>query len=449
LQVAKINRIMTDTTHRDALLAKIKSHDARVAVIGLGYVGLPLAVGFARVGFDVAGIEISEDKVGSINRGDNYIQDVDSDELKELVVAGKLRATNDFSVLKDTDCIVICVPTPLNKTSDPDISAIVSARDRIRENLHAPQLIILESTSYPGTVDELIKPYLAEAGLAVGQDYFLAFSPERVDPNNPVYKVENTPKVIGGVTPDCTEVAATFYGQLVKEVVSVSSPAAAEMTKLLENTFRLINIGLANEVAIICRLLGLDVWEVINAAATKPFGFMPFYPGPGLGGHCIPIDPSYLSWKLRAMKYRTRFIELANEINTAMPEYVVKQAVLALNDEGKAVKGAKTLLLGVAYKRDIDDIRESPAHDVLKLMEGYGAQVTYHDPHVPEWRDSDFQMKSVELTPVTLKAQDIVLIITDHSAVDYQLVSQHARLVFDTRNAMKNVKNPAAKIVKL
>jgi UDP-N-acetyl-D-glucosamine dehydrogenase len=440
---------MTNTTHRDALLAKIRSHDARVAVIGLGYVGLPLAVGFARVGFDVTGIEISEDKVGSINRGDNYIQDVDSDELQELVVAGKLRATADFSALKDTDCIVICVPTPLNKTSDPDISAIVSARDRIRENLHAPQLIILESTSYPGTVDELIKPYLTEAGLAVGRDYFLAFSPERVDPNNPVYKVENTPKVIGGVTPDCTEVAATFYRQLVKEVVPVSSPAAAEMTKLLENTFRLINIGLANEVAIICRLLGLDVWEVINAAATKPFGFMPFYPGPGLGGHCIPIDPSYLSWKLRAMKYRTRFIELANEINTAMPEYVVKQAVLALNDEGKAVKGAKTLLLGVAYKRDIDDIRESPAHDVLKLMEGYGAQVTYHDPHVPEWRDSDFQMKSVELTPVTLKAQDIVLIITDHNAVDYQLVSQHARLVFDTRNAMKNVKNPAAKIVKL
>ena len=440
---------MTDHTHRELLLQRIKNREAQVAIIGLGYVGLPLAVGFARVGFPVTGIDVSEDKAERVNRGENYIGDVDSEELRRLVGEGKLRATSDFSALKGMDCVVICVPTPLNKTSDPDISAIVAARDRIRESLHTPMLVVLESTSYPGTVDELILPYLAESGLVVGRDYFLAFSPERVDPNNPTYKVENTPKVVGGVTAGCTEVAAAFYGQMVSRVVPVSSPAAAEMTKLLENTFRLINIGLANEVAIICRLLGLDVWEVINAAATKPFGFMPFYPGPGLGGHCIPIDPSYLSWKLRAMKYRTRFIELANEINTAMPEYVVKQAILALNDEGKAVKGAKVLLLGVAYKRDIDDIRESPAHDVLKLMEDYGAQVCYHDPHVPEWQDGDMRMKSVELTAVTLKAQDIVLIITDHKAVDYQLVAQHARLVFDTRNALGNLPDKDGKVVRL
>jgi UDP-N-acetyl-D-glucosamine dehydrogenase len=406
-------------------------------------------VGFARVGFNVVGIEISRDKVERINRGENYIQDVDSDELRNLVQQKQLSATSDFEILRQADVVVICVPTPLNKTGDPDVAAMVAARDRIREYLHAPQLIVLESTSYPGTVEELILPYLTESGLRVGWDFFLAFSPERVDPNNPKFHVENTPKVVGGVTPDCTEVTAAFYGQMVERVVQVSSPATAEMTKLLENTFRSINIGLANEVAIMCKMLGLDVWEVIGAAATKPFGFMPFYPGPGLGGHCIPIDPSYLSWKLRALKYRTRFIELATEINTAMPEYVVRQAMLALNQDRKALNGAKVLILGMAYKRDIDDIRESPALDVLRLMENFGAQVSYHDPHIPEVLEDGIVLKSVELTPVTLAAQDMVIIVTDHSAVDYEAVCRHAKLVFDARNATRNVSHPAARIVKL
>lgn len=440
---------MNPNPNRDQLLSKLKTHQAQVCVVGLGYVGLPLAVGFARVGFNVVGIEISRDKVKRINRGENYIQDVDSDELRNLVQQKQLSATSDFEILRQADVVVICVPTPLNKTGDPDVAAMVAARDRIREYLHAPQLIVLESTSYPGTVEELILPYLTESGLRVGWDFFLAFSPERVDPNNPKFHVENTPKVVGGVTPDCTEVTAAFYGQMVERVVQVSSPATAEMTKLLENTFRSINIGLANEVAIMCKMLGLDVWEVIGAAATKPFGFMPFYPGPGLGGHCIPIDPSYLSWKLRALKYRTRFIELATEINTAMPEYVVRQAMLALNQDRKALNGAKVLILGMAYKRDIDDIRESPALDVLRLMENFGAQVSYHDPHIPEVLEDGIVLKSVELTPVTLAAQDMVIIVTDHSAVDYEAVCRHAKLVFDARNATRNVSHPAARIVKL
>ncbi|HHE46138.1 MAG TPA: nucleotide sugar dehydrogenase [Bacteroidetes bacterium] len=438
-----------NNSHRDELLERINSRRARFGVVGLGYVGLPLAVGFAETGMRVTGIELDPEKVRMINRGENFIGDVDPDLLARLVAEKRLDATDSFDVLDEIDVIIICVPTPLNKTGDPDISAIVSVRNRIREHLHAPQLIVLESTTYPGSVSELILPYLSETGLKIGEDFFLAFSPERIDPNNPTYQVVNTPKVVGGVTSACTQTAVAAYGQLVKRVVPVSSPATAEMVKLLENTFRSINIGLANEVAIMCRILGLDVWEVIEAAATKPFGFMPFYPGPGLGGHCIPVDPSYLSWKLRALKYRTRFIELATEINSTMPEYVLRLAMTALNDEKKALKGSKVLLLGVAYKRDIDDLRESPALDVLRLLDDIEADIAYTDPHVPMLNHGSSVYECVELTPTLLSDQDIVIIITDHTAIDYNEVCRHARLVLDTRNATRNVISPAARIVKL
>ncbi len=443
------NQEVVNNSSRDKLLDRINSHQARLCVVGLGYVGLPLAVGFAEAGLRVTGIELDPEKVNRINRGENYIDDVDSNLLTRLVNENRLDATDKYDVLDDADVVIICVPTPLNKTGDPDISAIVNARNRIREHLHVPQLIILESTTYPGSVNELILPYLSETGLEIGRDFFLAFSPERIDPNNPTYKVVNTPKVVGGVTPACTYTAVAVYSHLVDRVVPVSSPATAEMVKLLENTFRSINIGLANEVAIMCRILGLDVWEVIEAAATKPFGFMPFYPGPGLGGHCIPVDPSYLSWKLRALKYRTRFIELATEINSTMPEYVLRLAITALNEESKAIKGAKVLLLGVAYKRNIDDIRESPALDVLRLLQDMGADVEYHDPHVPKINHSNAVFESVELTPDLLSNQDIVIITTDHTTVDYNEVCRHTHLVLDTRNATKNVESPAARIVKL
>ncbi len=443
------NQEIINNTNRDELLNRINSHQARLSVVGLGYVGLPLAVGFAEAGLRVTGIELDPEKVNKINRGENYIDDVDSNLLTRLVDENRLDATDKYDILDETDVVIICVPTPLNKTGDPDISAIVNARNRIREHLHAPQLIILESTTYPGSVNELILPYLSETEMEIGRDFFLAFSPERIDPNNPTYQVVNTPKVVGGVTPACTRTAVAVYSHLVDRVVPVSSPATAEMVKLLENTFRSINIGLANEVAIMCRILGLDVWEVIEAAATKPFGFMPFYPGPGLGGHCIPVDPSYLSWKLRALKYRTRFIELATEINSTMPEYVLRLAMTALNDESKAIKGSKVLLLGVAYKRDIDDIRESPALDVLRLVDDMGANVAYHDPHVPKINHSNTVFKSVELSPDLLSNQDIVIITTDHTTIDYNEVCRHARLVLDTRNATKNVNSPAARIVKL
>ncbi len=431
------------------LLRKIDTLQAKIAVIGLGYVGLPLVVGFARAGFRVIGIEVDPHKVDKVNRGENYIGDVDPDELRRLVDEGCLTATTDFSVLSEIDVVIICVPTPLNKTGDPDISAIVGARDEVRKYLHVQQLIILESTSYPGTVSELILPSLTESGLEAGTDFYLAFSPERVDPNNRVYTVENTPKVVGGVTAACTETAAAVYGKLVDHVVPVSSPATAEMVKLLENTFRSINIGLANEVAIMCRILGLDVWEVIEAAATKPFGFMPFYPGPGLGGHCIPVDPSYLSWKLRALKYRTRFIDLATEINSTMPEYVVQLVISALNDEGKALRGAKALLLGVAYKPDVDDIRESPALDVMQLLAKAGAEITYHDPWVPTITQDGNVLKSVELTSGCIGDMDVVVILTDHSDVDYEIVCRDAHLIIDTRNATRDVLSPNARIVKI
>lgn len=436
-------------TNNKLLIDKINSAKAHVGVIGLGYVGLPLAASLAAKGFKVTGIDVDSNKVDKINRRENYIADVDSESLRRSVEKGNLKASCDFSVLSEIDVVVICVPTPLNKTGDPDITFIVNARDEIVKYLHSPQLVILESTTYPGTVEELILPELKKSGLEVGKDFFLAFSPERIDPNNPEFNVENTPKVVGGVTPACTEAASALYESLVGKVIKVSSPATAEMVKLLENTFRSINIGLANEISIMCKILKLDVWEVINAAATKPFGFMPFYPGPGLGGHCIPIDPSYLSWKLRSLNYRTRFIDLATEINTSMPLHVFRLAMDTLNEEGKALKGSKILLLGAAYKRDIDDIRESPALDVLRLLSDVGADICYHDPHVQKLNHSAKQYHSVELTPVTLKAQDLVIIVTDHSSVDYQSVCDYASLVLDTRNATKAITRSAARIVKL
>ncbi len=440
---------MSTNPHFKTLVEKIDTNQAIIGIIGLGYVGLPLAVGFANVGFKVAGIELDSKKVENVNHGENYIGDVNDDLLKRLVNQDYLSATNDFSILREVDVVIICVPTPLNKTGDPDITAIIGARDQICRHLHSPQLIVLESTTYPGTVEELILPELKKTGFQVGRDFFLAFSPERIDPNNKHYGVENTPKVVGGVTTECTEAAVRIYSKLIEKVVPVSSPATAEMVKLLENTFRSINIGLANELAIMCRILRLDVWEVIDAAATKPFGFMPFYPGPGLGGHCIPVDPSYLSWKLRALKYRTRFIDLATEINSRMPEFVFRLAMSSLNEDGKPVNGARILLLGVTYKRDIDDLRESPALDVMRLLDEADADVTYHDPYVPELNHRNKVRRSIELTPETLHSADMVMILTDHTEVNYEEVCRHARLVLDTRNATKNVRTPSARVVKL
>lgn len=430
----------------------IQNNKAIIGVIGLGYVGLPLAVGFAERGYTVFGVELDVKKIDNINNGINYIGDVDSERLKYLVAQKRLSATADFAALKNADVIVICVPTPLNKTGDPDVSFIIAARDSIRDSLRPGQLVTLESTTYPGTVDEVILPYFAETGLKVGEDYFLAFSPERIDPSNATFQVDNTPKVVGGVTSSCTEVACAFYAKLVGKVIPVSSTRAAEMVKILENTFRAINIGLANEIAIICRKLGLDVWEVIDAAASKPFGFMPFYPGPGLGGHCIPIDPSYLAWKLREQKYHTRFIDLATQVNSSMPEYVIELVVEILNDESKAVRNARILILGVAYKRDIDDLRESPALDIIQLLRDRGAFVEYHDSHVPHIDvagDITEPLTSIPLTEKLLQEQDLVIVVTDHSSFDYNFICQHSKLILDTRNATKGIKNSAARIVKL
>jgi UDP-N-acetyl-D-glucosamine dehydrogenase len=428
---------------------KIKERMAVVGIIGMGYVGLPLAVELGREGFSVIGIDINPNKISLINSGKSDIDDISDKDLNPLVKAGKIKATTDFSALKKTDCVPICVPTPLSKTKDPDVSYILAAVKEVQKYLHPGQLIILESTTYPGTTEELILPMLEETGLKVGQDFFLAFSPERVDPGNPKYGTKNTPRVVGGTTPRCTEIAKLFYEQTITKAVAVSSTKSAEMVKLLENTFRSVNIGLVNEVALMCDRLKIDVWEIIDAAKTKPFGFMPFYPGPGLGGHCIPIDPHYLSWKLKSLNYYARFIELAGEINSHMPEYVVERTGRVLNERKKSLKGSKILILGVAYKRDIRDVRESPALDVIKLLQNAGAEVKYTDPHVPSIRMDDSVMKSVKLTKELLQASDCVAIITDHGTFDYDMVVQNAPLVMDTRNATKNVKKNREKIVKL
>jgi len=434
------------STRASELLSKIQKGEARVGTLGLGYVGLPLSVEFASAGLRVLGFDLDANKVAAINRGESYIQDVPPARVAELQKAGRLSASTDFSLLKDCDAVTICVPTPLSKTKDPDLQMVVDASRSIAATLRPGQLIVLESTTYPGTTEELILPMLAEGGLQVGKDFFLAFSPERVDPGNERFNTRNTPKIIGGVTPACTEVARSLYGRAVERVIPVSSTKAAEMVKLLENTFRSVNIGLVNEVALMCARLGVDVWEVIDAAASKPFGFMPFYPGPGLGGHCIPIDPLYLSWKLKTLNYRARFIELAGEVNSAMPEYVCERIAAALNEREKSVRGSRILVLGVAYKRDIDDVRESPALDVMKLLERRGASVTYNDPYVASIRVDGGTLASSELMPAVREA-DLAVIVTDHASYDYRAIVEAAKQVVDTRNATRGIASP--KIVKL
>jgi UDP-N-acetyl-D-glucosamine dehydrogenase len=440
---------LKDNSHFSNLIKKIETKQAVVGVVGLGYVGLPLAAGFANVGYSVVGIELDPRKVSKLNKGISYIPDVPTEQIAPLVENGTFKATINPEVLRNIDIVIICVPTPLDEAGDPDMSSIIDATDMISKYLHSPQLICLESTTYPGTVTDLILPKLKVGGLEVGRDFFLVFSPERIDPNNAKYRVENTPKVVGGVTPYCTKAAEAIYKEMVVKVVPVSSPATAEMVKIFENTFRAINIGLANEMAIMCQILGLDIWEVIEAADTKPFGFMPFYPGPGIGGHCIPVDPSYLSWKMRSMNYRARFIELATDINSSMPKYVYRLALTTLNKADKVIQKSKILLLGMTYKRNIDDLRESPALDVFELLHEAGADVSYHDSYAPEFNFDNKVVHSVELTKDALNNADLVIILTDHSSVDYDEVCQQARLILDTRNATKNVNAPSAHIVKL
>ncbi len=438
--------MQTTTASAMALEEKIKNRTARVGIIGLGYVGLPLAMEFAKAGFSVTGIDIQESKVSQLNRGESYVQDVPTDTLRKWVSGGKFRATSDFSVILDLDTINIAVPTPLRKTKDPDMSYIVSACQETAKYLGPGKLVILESTTYPGTTDELVLPMLEASGWKVGEDFFLCFSPERVDPGNPQYQTANIPKVVGGITPACTQLGALFYAQALEKVVPVSSTRVAEMVKLLENTFRMINIGLVNEMALMCDRMGINVWEVIDAAATKPFGFMPFYPGPGLGGHCIPIDPFYLSWKTKQAGIEARFIELAGYINGQMPHFVVDKIQDALNDHSKPLKGSHVHVLGVAYKRNIDDVRESPALDVILLLERRGTRVTYSDPFVPTLRLDHHELRAQD--PIAMAGQaDCVVIVTDHSGVDYAAIVDRARLIFDARNALKN--HPSPKIVRL
>jgi len=435
---------------RDILEEKILDRSARVAILGLGYVGLPLATIFAEAGFNVIGIEPDSSKVEKLSRGESYIQDVGDEQLGRLVQSGKLQATTDFSVLAEADAVSICVPTPLRKTGDPDLSFILVATDELAKYMHRGVVVVLESTTYPGTTREILLPKLTEAsGLQVGKDFFLAFSPERVDPGRTDWTTYNTPKVIGGITSTCSELASLWYQQALETVVPVSSSESAEMAKLLENTFRMINIGLVNEMAIMCDRLGLDVWEIIDAAATKPFGYMKFTPGPGLGGHCIPIDPLYLSWKLRALNYTARFIELASEINTGMPRYVVTKVQDALNEQMKPLKGSRVLVIGAAYKPDVDDIRESPALDIIGLLRQKGAEVDYHDPFIPEIAHDDWILESVPDVIEGASAADCVVIVTNHTIYDYPRILAEAQLIIDTRNALRDGGRSDSRVVKL
>jgi UDP-N-acetyl-D-glucosamine dehydrogenase len=418
------------------LIRKAERREALFGIVGLGYVGLPLAVELAKAGYRVLGFDIIQRVVDGLNDGRSHVKDITDAQLQEALAAGRFEATTDMSRLGEPDAVSICVPTPLSKFKDPDVSYIVAATDAVKRTLRRGQAIILESTTYPGTTREILQPALESTGLKIGSDFFLAFSPERVDPGNPVWQTHNTPKVVGGITEHCTRVAVALYQPAIERLVPVSTTEAAELVKLLENTFRSVNIGLVNEMAIVCDKLGVNVWEVIEAASTKPFGFMKFLPGPGLGGHCIPIDPHYLAWKMRGLNYKTRFIDLAGELNTEMPLFWVRKVAEALNDQGKAVKGAAVLVLGVAYKRDIDDIRESPALDIIRLLEGQGARVAYSDPHVPCFSENGHEYRSVPLTQQSVTAADCVMIVTDHSDFDYSMVARHARLVVDTRNAM-------------
>jgi UDP-N-acetyl-D-glucosamine dehydrogenase len=419
------------------LMAKAEDRSAVCGVVGLGYVGLPLAVEMARAGYKVVGFDTKESVVETVNAGRSHVGDVPSETLSDFTTAGQIVATGDMSQLADVDVVAICVPTPLNKTRDPDVSFVIAVADSLSKTVRRGQVVILESTTYPGTTRELLLPRLEETGLKVGEDFFLAFSPERVDPGNPTWKTRNTPKVLGGVTETCTKVIHALYEPVFDQLVLVSSPEAAELVKLLENTFRTVNIGLVNEMAIVCDKLGVDVWEVIEAAATKPFGFMKFTPGPGLGGHCIPVDPHYLAWKMRGLNYTTRFIEVAGEVNSEMPAFWVRKVVESLNDQAKAVRGSRVLVVGVAYKKDIDDTRESPALDIIRLLLQQGADVAYHDPFVPELREDSVSLDSVQLTAERVRDADCVVLTTDHSQLDFDLLCKESRAVVDTRNALK------------
>jgi UDP-N-acetyl-D-glucosamine dehydrogenase len=437
-------------TIQEELILKLTNRQATVAILGLGYVGLPLAVVFCQAGFKVIGVEPVVEKVDNINRGESYVLDVPSQILSDFVRAGRLSATTDFAVCKNADAVSICVPTPLRKTGDPDLSFIISAVDGLLPYVHSGMVVVLESSTYPGTTREMVLPRLTEhSGLTIGKDLFIAFSPERVDPGRKDWTTKNTPKVVGGITENCSDVAAAWYAQALDKVVRVSSTEVAEMTKLLENTFRMINIGLVNELAMMCDRMGVDVWEVIDAAATKPFGFMKFQPGPGLGGHCIPIDPLYLSWKMKAFQYSARFIDLASEINTGMPRFVVGKVQDALNNAGKPLKGSRILILGVAYKPDIDDLRESPALDVIHLLQKKGAEVKYHDPYIPQFNHEGLNMTSISDLMAEVKAADMVVIVTNHKKYDYPEILKNANLIVDTRNALGSLGRNNPKVVKL
>jgi UDP-N-acetyl-D-glucosamine dehydrogenase len=432
------------------LIEKLKNKTARVAVLGMGYVGLPFAAVFAEAGFEVTGIDPVVEKMNSLNRGVSYIMDVPTAQVSRLVKSGKLRGTSDYSVLKQIDAVAICVPTPLRQTGDPDLSFIINAAEGLAPYVHAGMVVVLESSTYPGTTRELVVPALTKkSGLVVRENLFIAFSPERVDPGREDWTTKNTPKVIGGITETCTEVSSEWYSQALDKVVPVSSTEVAEMAKLLENTFRMINIGFVNELALMCDRLGVDVWEVIDAAATKPFGFMKFSPGPGLGGHCIPIDPLYLSWKLHSLNYTARFIELASEINTSMPRFVISKVQDALNDHQKSLKGSEVLVLGAAYKPDIDDLRESPSIDVIRLLQQKGAKVSYHDPYIPRINHEDWKIESVSDLMKAVKSADCVVIVTNHKVYDFAEILKESKLIVDTRNALgkAGMKNP--KVVRL
>jgi UDP-N-acetyl-D-glucosamine dehydrogenase len=438
------------TNFKERLLNKLETRTAKIGVVGLGYVGLPLAVAFAEAGFQVYGVDLADKKVESLNRGESYIPDIPTEDVAPLVANGKFKAFTDYDILREADAISVCVPTPLRKTKDPDMTYVIEATEAIAQIRHEGMLVVLESTTYPGTTHEILAPRLTDGDLVLGESIFVAFSPERIDPGNQIFTVKNTPKVVGGMTPDCQEVTVAYYGTIIDEIIPVSSPTAAEMVKLLENTFRAVNIGLVNEMALMCDKLGINVWEVIRAAASKPFGFMPFYPGPGLGGHCIPIDPHYLSWKLKTLDYTARFIELASEINTSMPYYVVSKVVDGLNDAAKSVKNSRIAVLGVAYKRDIDDVRESPALDVIQLLEEKGAIVGYHDPYVPSVRlEGDRVMHSTPYSTNWLAQADCVIIVTDHRIFNWEEILEHSQLVVDTRNATAQVANGRARVIGL
>jgi UDP-N-acetyl-D-glucosamine dehydrogenase len=433
----------------DALTEKLQARSARVGVIGLGYVGLSLAVELAKAGLVVRGVDLDLERVNLLNRGESYLVDVSSETLRPLVGSGALKGATSFDEAAEADVLIICVPTPLRKTKEPDISFILSAVESLLPHLRAGQLMVLESTTYPGTTEEVVQPRLEANGLVVGRDFFLAFSPERVDPGNKRFSTANIPKVVGGVTPACTRLAAALYRHVTTSVFEVSSPRVAETAKLLENTFRSVNIALANELAFACRKIGVDPWEVIDAAATKPFGFMPFYPGPGIGGHCIPVDPLYLSWKVRLTGYEAQFIALADQINRAMPEHVVTLVTDSLNERGRAVRGSAVLVLGVTYKADVNDIRESPALEIIEMLERKGANVSYADPFTPQLTANGLKLSSVEATPDAVAGADCVLILTNHSCFDYGVIAERASLVVDTRNALKGIRHTRSSIVTL